>query len=77
MSESTSGLRPAHQQALSNFGNMPDDAEVSVQVVAALFGITTPTVWRWAASGRLEKPVRRGGVTRWKVRAIRQSLAAA
>ncbi len=65
-------LKPVHQRALQDFDKLPDAAHVRLPVVAALHGISTVTVWRWSASGRLPKPTRRGGVTTWNVGELRQ-----
>jgi predicted DNA-binding transcriptional regulator AlpA len=65
-------LGPTNQRALEDFDRLPDSAEVRLPVVAALLGISTVTVWRWSASGRLPKPTRRGGVTTWRVGALRR-----
>lgn len=36
--------------------------------IAARYGISRNTVWRWAKEGRLPSPVRIGpGVTRWRL----------
>lgn len=67
-------LSPVHERALRAFDALPNSAEVPVQVVAARWSISTVTVWRWAASGRLPAPVRRGGVTRWRVGDLRQAV---
>jgi predicted DNA-binding transcriptional regulator AlpA len=43
--------------------------------VASLLSIGERTVWKWAASDRMPKPVRLGGVTRWMASEIDQWLA--
>jgi predicted DNA-binding transcriptional regulator AlpA len=48
---------------------------VRLRTVAALNGISTVTVWRWSNSGILPAPVKRGGVTAWRVGDLRKSLA--
>jgi excisionase family DNA binding protein len=41
---------------------------VTARDVAELLCVSTRTVWRWAAAGRLPAPVRVGGrCTRWRV----------
>ena len=65
-------LKHAHQQTLQNFGSLPDDACVRVQVVAALNSVAPVTVWRWAQRGTLPSPVKRGGATGWRVGDLRQ-----
>lgn len=64
-------------KALRDFDSLPDSAHVRLPVVAALHGISTVTVWRWAKDGRLPAPIRRGGVTAWKVGDLRKALAQA
>ena len=64
-----------HQQtALQGFDRLPESAGVRLPVVAALFGISTPTVWRWTAKGQLPTPQRRGGTTTWNVGELRRIL---
>lgn len=41
---------------------------LSVYQVAAMFGVSKATVWRWASSGILPKPIKLGpNTTRWRV----------
>lgn len=69
------GSAPA---GLLNFDNLPNDAHVSAQVVAWLFGCSVPTVWRWSADGNLPKPLKIGpGCTRWRVGSLRDRMVAA
>jgi prophage regulatory protein len=70
-------LKPDHQRALEDFDRLPDAAEVRLPVVAALRGVSTVTVWRWSACGKLPRPNRRGGVTTWNVGALRRAMAEA
>lgn len=64
-------------KALQDFDKLPDAAHVRVPVVAALHGVSTVTVWRWARQGRLPAPLRRGGVTAWRVGDLRIAMAKA
>ena len=34
--------------------------------VAAMYGCTPRSIWKWAAAGVLPRPVKIGGSTRWK-----------
>lgn len=68
-------LRPAYEKALRDFDQLPGSAEVPVQVVAARFTVSPVTIWRWAAQGKISRPIRRGGVTRWNVGDLRQCEA--
>lgn len=62
---------------LPQFDELPNSAHVTLEVVARLFGISTPTVWRWVKSGHLPAPVKLGpNVTRWNVGALRALLKA-
>lgn len=62
-------------EALKNFSHLPDEAIVRVPVVAALYGVSTVTVWRWSKDGQLPAPVKRGGITGWRVGALRAAMA--
>lgn len=66
---------PIHS-ALQHFDKLPDSASARVPVVAALFDISAPTVWRWARDGILPTPTKRGGVTAWNVGQLRAILGA-
>jgi predicted DNA-binding transcriptional regulator AlpA len=60
--------------SLRNFDSLPDSANARAPVVAALFGISEPSVWRWSKSGRLPKPKKIGvRVTVWNVGELRQA----
>lgn len=61
--------------ALESFDSMPDSAVVRVQVVAALRGCSVATVWRHSANGLLPKPEKFGGITGWRVGALRRAMA--
>ncbi|MEK6383055.1 MAG: helix-turn-helix domain-containing protein [Paraburkholderia tropica] len=61
-------------RALQQFDQLPDAAEVDVRTVAGLFGISVPTVWRHARSGRLPAPRKIGASTRWNVAELRALL---
>lgn len=71
-----SGPAPIHP-ALQHFDRLPDSAGARVPVVAALFSVSIPTVWRWTRDGRLPAPTKRGGVTLWSVKALRATMAEA
>ena len=45
------GLTPAQERALAGFDSLPNAAHVDVHVVAAVKGISVPSVWRWARNG--------------------------
>jgi predicted DNA-binding transcriptional regulator AlpA len=61
--------------ALKNFDQLPDSANVRLPVVAALFACSPATVWRWAKAGIIPKPKSLGGKTTvWNVGELRRSL---
>ena len=71
-------LTAVQQRALSGFDNLPDAAQIDVQVVAALCGLSVPTAWRLARTGKLPTPTRlTAGSTRWRVGAVREWLSRA
>lgn len=58
--------------SLAQFDQLPNAAHVRLPVVAALKGISAPTVWRWVKAGRLPKPVKLGpNTTAWRVGDLR------
>jgi len=63
-------------KALTSFDTLPDAAHVRLPTVCLLLGVSSPTVWRWSKAGKIPKPVKRGGVTAWRVSELRQALAA-
>ncbi len=75
-SKAPTQLKPAHEKALQDFDHLPDSANVRLPVVAALHGVSTVTVWRWSAAGRLPAPIKTGGVTAWNVGALRRAMSA-
>jgi predicted DNA-binding transcriptional regulator AlpA len=42
-----------------------DDILLRDTDVCGLLGVGRTTLWRWASSGKLPKPIKIGGVTRW------------
>ena len=64
----------AASKALAQFDTLPDSARVRLPTVAALFGLSTVTVWRWARNGQLPAPIKTGGITTWNVGALRLAL---
>jgi len=46
----------------------PRETYLSDTALAARFGVTRPTIWRWARLGPFPKPVKLSpGCTRWRV----------
>jgi len=63
--------------ALKNFDQLPDAANVRQPVVQALFACSGATVWRMVSDGRIQKPRKLSArITAWNVGELRQSLAA-
>lgn len=61
---------------LDNFDTLPAASFVRPTTVAAIYGVSMATVWRWAASGRIPKPVKLGpNTTAWNVGTLRNALA--
>lgn len=64
--------------ALRNFDNLPDAANVRDKTVAGIIGCSIPTVWRMSKDGRLPRPRKLSvKVTAWNVGELRRKLAAA
>jgi predicted DNA-binding transcriptional regulator AlpA len=60
---------------LKSFNDAPDTAKVRVNTVAALFGVSIPTVWRRARAGLIPAPHKIGGTTVWNVGDLKRALA--
>lgn len=56
------------------FDSLPDEGRVRLPVVRALFGVSSPTIWRWSKNGTLDPPCRIGGVTTWGAGGLRKKL---
>ncbi|MBF4041895.1 transcriptional regulator [Burkholderia pseudomallei] len=59
---------------MNGFAQLPDDARVDVQTVAALYGCSVATAWRRVRSGLIPSPERIGGTTRWRAGDLRLAL---
>ncbi len=78
MSTIHESTKPSLPAALAQFDNFPDSAHVRLPVVAALNGVSEPTVWRWVKSGRLPAPKKLGpNTTAWNVGDLRRAREAA
>ena len=49
---------------------------LKAQEVGEVLGVNKSTVWSWESSGRIPRPVRIGGCTRWRRSEIEQWVAA-
>lgn len=62
--------------ALAQFDQLPNSARVRVPVVAALYGVSKETIWRWARIGLLPAPSKDGpNTTTWAVGDLRHHRA--
>jgi predicted DNA-binding transcriptional regulator AlpA len=62
-------------QLIQQFHNSADSAQVDVQVVAAVYDCSVPTIWRNCRTGKIPAPRRlTARTTRWCVGEIRQAL---
>lgn len=69
--------REAIPDALRDFDQLPNAANVRDKVVAGLYGCSVPTVWRMAKDGRLPRPRKLSDrVTAWNVGELRAALSA-
>lgn len=67
----------ADREALATFDTLPDSAFVRASVVAALFSVSTVSVWTWAKQGRIPQPRKFGrNATVWNVGELRRVMAA-
>lgn len=58
----------------SRFDSLSEDQHVRVRVVAAIRGVSVPTVWRWVKAGILPQPCRpTPGTAAWKVGDLRRA----
>lgn len=68
-------MNDSDARALRDFDHLPESAYVRLPVVAALFSVSRPTVWRWVRAGHLPEPRRIAGVALWRVAALRARLS--
>ncbi|MFZ6689022.1 helix-turn-helix transcriptional regulator [Undibacterium sp. SXout11W] len=71
----TQNLKTHNTLALESFDTLPASAHVRLPVVAALNGVSHPTIWRWVKAGRLPSPVKLGAnTTAWRVGDLREFM---
>jgi predicted DNA-binding transcriptional regulator AlpA len=59
---------------LARWNELPDDALVRVVTVAAVFGVSVPTIWRWAKVGILPRPHKlTAQTTAWTAGQVREA----
>lgn len=76
MHDETPPTRARHARVLAQIDKLPATAHVRLPVVAALFGVSPVTVWRWTKRGILPTPLRLGRSTMWPVGELRKVMAA-
>jgi len=63
-------------EALAQFDQLPDSANVRLPIVMRLYGISSASVWRGVKSGNIPKPRKlTTRTTTWLVRDLRLALA--
>ena len=61
---------------LARFDSLPNEARTTWRVVCALWGVSSPTAWRYLREGRIPKPdAKVGGSNFWTIGTLRQSLS--
>lgn len=64
-------------EALANFDQLPDSANIRLPIVMRLYGISSASVWRGVKTGIIPKPRKlTPRTTAWLVADIRKALAA-
>lgn len=63
-------------EALANFDQLPDSANIRLPIVMRLYGISSASVWRGVKSGIIPKPRKlTPRTTAWLVADIRKALS--
>lgn len=69
-------IKASIPEALKNFDNLPNTANVRQPVVQALYACSAASVWRGVKEGRIPKPRKLSPrTTCWNVGELRQALA--
>ncbi|AYV35650.1 hypothetical protein DBR07_04540 [Aeromonas sp. HMWF036] len=56
---------------------LPAEGYVRAKILAPMLGIAEVTLWRWAADGKIPKPIKLGSrVTAWRVEDVRRWMDA-
>jgi predicted DNA-binding transcriptional regulator AlpA len=72
------GREAADRALVADFDRLPDLMYLRIRVVAVLFAVSVPTIWKWAAAGRIPKPRNVGpNSVAWTVGDVRRALRAA
>ena len=63
-------------EALKNFDQLPDSAQVRLPVVKGLYGCSTATIWRSVKAGIIPKPEKlTPRISSWNVGKLRRARA--
>jgi predicted DNA-binding transcriptional regulator AlpA len=74
MSTPQASAKPTIPASLAQFDDLPDSAHVRLPIVAALYGVSTPTIWRWSKAGSIPSAKKIGpNTTAWNVGELRRS----
>lgn len=69
-------MQQAIPEALENFDQLPDSANVRLPVVMRLYGISSASVWRGVKAGNIPKPRKlTPRCTCWNVGELKKALA--
>ncbi len=66
-------LSNASKFAIKNFDDLPRSAQVRIDVVAQLKGVSVPTIWRRVREGNFPPPRKEGNASTWTVGQVRDS----
>ncbi|MEL7593893.1 MAG: helix-turn-helix transcriptional regulator [Aeromonas veronii] len=56
---------------------LPAEGYVRAKILAPMLGIAEVTLWRWAADGKIPKPIKLGArVTAWRAEDVRRWMDA-
>ncbi len=65
----------AHAQPTANTAFAPEPLLIQAEELARMLGVSTRTLWRLLSAGRLPRPVRFGGNTRWRLAEVKAWIA--
>jgi predicted DNA-binding transcriptional regulator AlpA len=72
-----SELTRAIPEALAQFDNLPDSANIRLPVMKGLYGVSAATIWRGVKNQSIPSPVKLSErCTCWNVGLVRAALAA-
>lgn len=66
---------PLFWERIEHFEILPDEALLSAREVGTIAHRSRASLWRDVAAGRLARPIKLGGATRWRARDVRHYLA--